>query len=915
MDAVMNLVKSPSDETVMNLLKKLKSPDGIELLKIRKFRECLIPVLNMVLRSAGFLHNEPVLFKRRETVVENLVQILSLSLSQDSFENKEVFLSILSHLSLFLDRNAQGVNFGEDVKLQIIKCFRILLFTTVSKVKEDLFSKDGSLTLAVLIHALLSSAKDEKSKELKLEAVKMVNMLFEVETSSPLQKSKVLSNVLPGISKTCMEIALQETGQKVISESLIAIRNVLSHTLRDKLFCFPEKEDFSSLSLQTEGKDTAGSGYPSLIWVNFTQPRMKIVIEKVSALKSSESFIVKEALLNVAEEVLLNCRRSLHSSIFHLLDVCVTFLSDDLLGNSAENLIAKLRQSLDLQVIDITYERLYFVCLDALRTIRLGNWPIGFRYLIDTSSIEIFKQICAHTGQNASLSSIIETLDGFLCDPFVSKESTLLVRLYCLQGLKLTELSTDDIEINYTRNLVEEVVAHLKPESSNEVSTLRDISFSSLRSCVLLETLGALSNALGKKFQPFLIRTLYPVLSAAGRKDERTFNAEYISKSAVKVLHIFAESTGQCSLPQFLQENSDYIVSQLCINMSDESELSNVSLAVRSVAHLGGDVGIQCANAAVKTATDLLKTKGIRYARLLLLCKAYGEIVNAKRKKKAAASETTIEMPMKFERGRVTKFMVEHEKNFKMSENLETSSLSEEEEQPRCEEKELLLYAENDEEKKLVPENVEIAAEIVRVSGNYINNPDAELVCMSLNAISSSLMVLEEDEDALLPAIHKLWGPLLGKLKQKNIRTMIPTVQLLGQMVVVSGRFLRARIVKEALPILISFAETESNKKLEPFSMERKLLKQILEVFAIFLRGLELSVKENLLIFAVLEKFLNIKADEEIRIIAANIFKECAFEPDLCDQVWLVLQETDGSLLDINKEDNLIVRNLQEISE
>ena len=53
-------------------------------------------------------------------------------------------------------------------------------------------------------------------------------------------------------------------------------------------------------------------------------------------------------------------------------------------------------------------------------------------------------------------------------------------------------------------------------------------------------------------------------------------------------------------------------------------------------------------------------------------------------------------MPMKFERGRVTKFMVEHEKNFKMSENLETSSLSEEEEQPRCEEKELLLYAEND---------------------------------------------------------------------------------------------------------------------------------------------------------------------------------------------------------------------------
>ena len=36
------------------------------------------------------------------------MQILSLSLSQDSFENKEVFLSILSYLSLFLDRNAQG---------------------------------------------------------------------------------------------------------------------------------------------------------------------------------------------------------------------------------------------------------------------------------------------------------------------------------------------------------------------------------------------------------------------------------------------------------------------------------------------------------------------------------------------------------------------------------------------------------------------------------------------------------------------------------------------------------------------------------------------------------------------------------------------------------------------------------------
>jgi hypothetical protein len=51
----------------------------------------------------------------------------------------------------------------------------------------------------------------------RLEALKMVNMLFEVDSSCPSQKSKVLSNALPGISKTCMEIALQETGQKVIS--------------------------------------------------------------------------------------------------------------------------------------------------------------------------------------------------------------------------------------------------------------------------------------------------------------------------------------------------------------------------------------------------------------------------------------------------------------------------------------------------------------------------------------------------------------------------------------------------------------------------------------------------------------------------------------------------------------------------
>ncbi|EDO28280.1 predicted protein [Nematostella vectensis] len=103
------------------------------------------------------------------------------------------------------------------------------------------------------------------------------------------------------------------------------------------------------------------------------------------------------------------------------------------------------------------------------------------------------------------------------------------------------------------------------------------------------------------------------------------------------------------------------------------------------------------------------------------------------------------------------------------------------------------------------------------------------VVCLLvLDTIDESVRFIRHHENHLLPLIHKLWPPLVRRLKHQEEVVVVKAIEVVCGMAECSGDFMRRRVEKDVLPWLLQYLERQaavSAKVSGPAYLHTKALK------------------------------------------------------------------------------------------
>lgn len=95
------------------------------------------------------------------------------------------------------------------------------------------------------------------------------------------------------------------------------------------------------------------------------------------------------------------------------------------------------------------------------------------------------------------------------------------------------------------------------------------------------------------------------------------------------------------------------------------------------------------------------------------------------------------------------------------------------------------------------PMHIKITVAILKTSLNFLPSKDRNRKILVLEILNRGLEVIKNWEDELLPIVHQIWSPLVGRFKEYEDPLIINySFQLLMTLARVSTEFIRMRTIK-----------------------------------------------------------------------------------------------------------------------
>jgi len=126
--------------------------------------------------------------------------------------------------------------------------------------------------------------------------------------------------------------------------------------------------------------------------------------------------------------------------------------------------------------------------------------------------------------------------------------------------------------------LIPSSFASLPPSSST--SAIHQLNSNIWQLCIQLEGIACFAQALGHDFRLLLMTSLYPVLEKAG---EETL---LVSQAALNSMMDIRQACGYCSLKDLINENSDYLLNDISLNLQRLSQHPQVDLTICFLVHV-----------------------------------------------------------------------------------------------------------------------------------------------------------------------------------------------------------------------------------------------------------------------------------------------------------------------------------------
>ncbi|XP_065501461.1 TELO2-interacting protein 1 homolog isoform X2 [Caloenas nicobarica] len=497
----------------------------------------------------------------------------------------DLFASFLPGISITLSRVITGdIKQGHKPTVSAIRLFYLIVglvmadaqLARVPKSREKLpaeqsriselmvhrgpdWSKSTAEKLLLLLRKIVEFCSVHPHWKVRLELVELVQHLLQncsqslVDSFSHLLKALVglVNDENPEVQKRCQEVLQGMAEQGMVAQNR-ALADVLSENLHSLATALPR--------LINAQDDTGKVSTLSLLlgYLKLLGPKVNIVLNSMSHLQR-----LSKALMQVLE-----------------LDVTDVKIVEDRGGGSASPCgpVGSLARRSQRKYFRFFTEEKVFQLLQQVCRV-LGYY--GNLYLLVDHFTGLYSESGVYRKQAAMvLNELLAGAAGVGVDVLQEREVspnvddlkgtiTSILDEYTDQANWYLVTSIDPEEISHERSVQHsKFTAHpggacssvLLP-SPEPPTTTRTMNSNIWQICIQLEGIGCFATVLGREFRLLLLSALYPVLEKAGDK------TLLISETALGTLADICEACGYDSVQSLINENSDYLVNGISLNL------------------------------------------------------------------------------------------------------------------------------------------------------------------------------------------------------------------------------------------------------------------------------------------------------------------------------------------------------------
>ncbi|XP_049635097.1 TELO2-interacting protein 1 homolog [Suncus etruscus] len=328
-------------------------PVCVQLTKVQTVEnvECLQAQLQTVSDSALQELQQYILFPlrfalktpgpKRESLIQSVVECITFMLSSTCVKEGELFQELFSELSacLYSPSSQKPAAVSEELKLAVIQGLNTLMHSAYGDIILMFYEPSMLPRLGFAVSLLLGLAEQEKSKQIKIAALKCLQvLLFQCDCQEhprswdePEQKQlgDLFASFLPGISTALTRLILGDfkQGHGIVVTSLNIFCRTVSFVMADeqlrstsKVCTKPAVEQRVAELMVDRAKD----------WVQSTGEKLNLLIKKIlEGVSVHPHWRVRLALIDLVEALLLKCSQSLLQSAGPLLKALVSLINDD----------------------------------------------------------------------------------------------------------------------------------------------------------------------------------------------------------------------------------------------------------------------------------------------------------------------------------------------------------------------------------------------------------------------------------------------------------------------------------------------------------------------------------------------------------------------------------------------------------
>ncbi|XP_070765827.1 TELO2-interacting protein 1 homolog [Enoplosus armatus] len=372
-----------------------------------------------------------------------------------------------------------------------------------------------------------------------------------------------------------------------------------------------------------------------------------------------------------------------------------------------------------------------------------------------------------------------------------------------LSPSRLLSISNSNVSNTNANSLQVIPSTFASPSPSSSASTIHQLNSNIWQLCIQLEGIACFAQALGRDFRPLLMTSLYPVLEKAG---EETL---LVSQAALGSMWDISKACGYPSLKELISENSDYLLSDISLNLQRLSQHPQAPRVLTvmlthsdcSLLPLVGDI-----------VQDVLMALDLSYDNTAaLFCCVLHALMTALARWFPSSCGRTSESPRPKQTSthkevfNIRQFLLDHRKQKELAEGIGIEEDNTEDlEVPPPTECEDVEDIGGPDVKAELPSHLCIAKDVMERCIHLLSNPSLRLRLKVLDILELCVCVLSERENELLPMAHRCWPALLQRLTADDPLAVLRAFRMLCTLGETCGDFLRRRVSKEVLPKLSS---------------------------------------------------------------------------------------------------------------